>query len=117
MPSWTAKATSSGGHGAEFTGFCVSRCAAFQISAYCISPRLRADDPRHHARFEIVVEDVAARKPNAAGADRRQLRVGRVEAVHVMRRVAGPALAADILIEPAVAVGDDVEPATSCSRR
>ena len=48
-------------------------------------------------------------KPDAAGADRRQLRVRRVEARHVVRRIARPALAADVLIEPAVAVGDDVE--------
>ena len=33
----------------------------------------------------------------------------RVEPVHVMRRVARPALAAHVLVEPAVAVGDDVE--------
>ena len=32
------------------------------------------------------------------------------EAAHVMGRVAGPALAPDILVEPAVAVRDDVEP-------
>jgi hypothetical protein len=29
---------------------------------------------------------------------------------HVVRRVAGPALAADVRVEPAVAVGHDVEP-------
>jgi hypothetical protein len=33
----------------------------------------------------------------------------RVEAVHVMRRVAGPALSADVLIEAAIPVGDDVQ--------
>ena len=32
-----------------------------------------------------------------------------IEAGHVMRWIARPALAAHILIEPAIAVGDDVE--------
>ena len=32
-----------------------------------------------------------------------------VEAAHVVRRIAGPALAADVVVEAAVAVGDDVE--------
>ena len=51
-----------------------------------------------------------ARKPDPARAHRRQLRVRRVEPVHVVRRIARPALAADVLIEPAIAVGHDVEP-------
>src|SRR5664279_6408698 len=32
-----------------------------------------------------------------------------IEAGHVVGRIGGPALAADVVIEPAVAVGDDVE--------
>ncbi len=70
----------------------------------------RPDDPRHHARFQIVVQDVAARKRDAARADLRQLRMRRLEAVHVMRRITRPALAAHVLIEAAVAVRHDVEP-------
>ena len=30
--------------------------------------------------------------------------------LHVMRRIAGPALPADVLVEPAIAVGHDVQP-------
>ena len=55
------------------------------------------------------MKDVAARKRDAAGADLGQLRVRGFEAFHVMGRIAGPALAADVLVEPAVAVGDDIE--------
>ena len=55
------------------------------------------------------MENVTARKCQTAGADLRQLRMSVVKAGHVMRRIAGPALAADVLIEPAIAVGDDVE--------
>ena len=69
----------------------------------------RADDRRHHARFQIVVQDVAARKPDAAAPGRRRQRMVVVEAAHVVRRIAGPALAADVVVEAAVAVGDDVE--------
>ncbi len=47
---------------------------------------------------------------NAARAHLRQLRVLRVEPAHVVRRVARPALPADVRVEPAVAVGHDVEP-------
>src|SRR6185295_16934709 len=39
----------------------------------------------------------------------RQLRMRGFKTGHVVRRIAGPALAADVLIEPAIAVGDDVE--------
>ena len=45
-----------------------------------------------------------------AGARLGQLGVLGLEAAHVVRRVAGPALAADVLVEAAVAVGDDVQP-------
>src|SRR5688500_19761050 len=44
-----------------------------------------ADDARHHARFDVVVEDVAARETDAAAADGGHLRYA-VEARHVERR-------------------------------
>ena len=56
------------------------------------------------------MQDVPARKPDAARAHLRQLRMRRVEPAHVVRRIARPALAADVLVEPAVAVGHDVQP-------
>ena len=62
-----------------------------------------------HAGFEIIVQDMSAGKANAPGAGFRQFRMGRFEAVHVVRRIAGPALTADILIEPAIAIGADVK--------
>ena len=46
---------------------------------------------------------------DAAAARRRRQRVVAREAGHVVRRVGGPALAADIVVEAAVAVGQDVE--------
>jgi hypothetical protein len=55
------------------------------------------------------VEDVAAREPEAAGADTGQRRMIAIEARHVVRGIAGPALAAHVLIEAAVAVGHHVE--------
>ena len=55
------------------------------------------------------MKDVTARKCNAARANRRQLRLEPVESVHVVRRVACPALTANVLVEAAVAVGDNVE--------
>ena len=69
----------------------------------------RAGDDRHDARFEVVVQNVAARKHDAAAAGRRRRRVLRVEPAHVVRRIGGPTLAADVVVEAAVAVGDDVE--------
>ena len=68
----------------------------------------RADDARHDAGFEIVVQDMAGRERQSALARRRRLRVA-IESAHVARRVVGPALTADIGIEMGVAVGDDVE--------
>ena len=70
----------------------------------------RPDDLRHHARFEVVVQDVPARKPDAARAHLRQLRMRRVEPAHVVRRIARPALPTHVLVEPAVPVGHDVQP-------
>ena len=69
----------------------------------------RSGDHRHDARFQIIVQDVAARKPDAAAPGRRRHRMRDVEARHVVGRIGGPALAADVVIEAAVAVGDDVE--------
>ncbi len=69
----------------------------------------RAGDDRHDARFQIVVQDVAARKPDAAAAGRCRHRMRDVEAAHVVRRIGGPALAADVVVEMSVAVGDDIE--------
>ena len=73
-----------------------------------VAARDRAVDPRHDARFQIVMQNVTGRKRQPAFAGRRRLRV-LVEAAHVARRIIGPALAADIRIEMRVAVGDDVE--------
>ena len=69
----------------------------------------RPGDRRHHPRLQIVVQDVPARKADAAAAGRRRPRIAVVEAGHVVERIAGPALAADVVVEPAVAVGEDVE--------
>ena len=69
----------------------------------------RAADDRHDPRFQIVVQDVAARKHDAAASGGRRLGMQRVEAAHVVRRIRGPALAADVVIEVRVAVGDDIE--------
>ncbi len=69
----------------------------------------RSGDDRHDARFQIVVQNVAARKPDAAAAGRRRHRMLDVEAAHVVRRIGGPALAADVVVEAAIAVGDDIE--------
>ena len=69
----------------------------------------RADDARHHARLQVVVQDVAGREGQAALAGERRARIVVVEAAHVARRIVGPALAADVLVEMRVAVGDDVE--------
>jgi hypothetical protein len=65
---------------------------------------------RHHTGFQVVVQDVAARKPKTAAAGRRRARIAALVAGHVMRRVAGPALPADVVVEAAVTVGADVEP-------
>ena len=70
----------------------------------------RADDRRHHPRFQVVVQDVAARKPQPAAAGRSWARIGMLVAAHVVRRIAGPALPADVVVEPAVTVSHDVEP-------
>ncbi len=59
----------------------------------------RAGDDRHDPRFQIVVQDVAARKQDAAAAGRRRLGMRDVEAAHVVRRIGGPALAADVVVE------------------
>ena len=103
-------AMSSGVIVPNLTGFLVRRCAVFHSAAYCSSPAAdRPDDRRHDARLEEVVQDVAGRIERAAAARRRRLGVGAVEARHVMSRIGAPALAADILVEARVAVGDDVE--------
>ena len=68
-----------------------------------------AHDLRHHARFEVVVQDVSARKPDPARAHLGELGMERLEPLHVVRRIARPALAAVVLVETAVTVRDDVE--------
>ena len=55
------------------------------------------------------MQDVSARKGDAAGARAREFRMDMIEARHVVRRIAGPALAPNVLIEPAIAVGADVQ--------
>ena len=108
----TAKAISSGVMVPNLTGCVVRRCAAFHIAAYCRSPRPTGPTiARHHARFEIVVQDVAAagNQIRPCPGSRRRARVVAVESAHVARRIAGPALAADVVVEAAVAVGEDVE--------
>ena len=97
-------------HGAEFhrtrgQPLCgLPQCGVLQVAA----PD-RADNDRHHPRFQIIVQDVAARKPETAAPGRRRPRVAALVAGHVMRRIAGPALAANVVVEAAIAVGDDVE--------
>src|SRR4051794_41955562 len=56
------------------------------------------------------MQNVTARKPDdaLARAGRDRMRAA-LEAAHVERRIARPALPADVGIEAAVAVGDDVE--------
>ncbi len=80
-----------------------------QLRILHLAPAHRAHQLRHHPRFEIVVQNVAARKRNPPRPHRRQLRVRRLEPAHVMRRITRPALPADVLVEPAVAVGHDVQ--------
>ena len=65
---------------------------------------------RHHPRFQVVVQDVPARKRNAPRPHLRQLRMRRLEPAHVMRRITRPALPPDVLVEPAVPVRHDVQP-------
>ena len=55
------------------------------------------------------MEDVPARKPDAAGSGARQLRMSGLKARHVARWITCPGLSADVLIEPAVTVGHNVE--------
>ncbi|MFM9887824.1 MAG: hypothetical protein ACKVQT_32765 [Burkholderiales bacterium] len=73
----------------------------------------RADDLRHHSRFEVVVQDMSHRKRDGSGAVDRGLRHAFVEPFHVERRVTRPALAADFRVEMGIAVGEDVEPEDS----
>ena len=56
------------------------------------------------------MKDVAAREAKPARSRCRELRIAPLEAIHVHRRVARPALPADVVVEAAVAVGEDVEP-------
>src|SRR4029077_678680 len=74
-----------------------------------IATRDRPDDAGHHARFEIVVQDVARRDARPPGPSRYWLRVA-IEPPHVSRRIVGPALAADVGVEMCIAVSDDIEP-------
>ena len=81
-----------------------------QLRVLHLAPADGPDHLGHDARFEVVVKDVASRERDAAGAHFGELRVRCLEAGHVVGRVAGPALAADVLVEATVTVGDDVEP-------
>src|SRR5208282_832710 len=56
------------------------------------------------------MQNVAARKPDAAAPGWRRARIIALKAAHMMRRIAGPALPADIVVETAVAVGADIKP-------
>src|SRR6266568_3864596 len=58
-----------------------------------------SDDFRHDPRFQVIVQDVSARKGDAAGARACESRMDMIEARHVVRRIAGPALAPNVLIE------------------
>ena len=66
-------------------------------------------DFRHDSRFQIIVENMPAGKSDAAGTHTRQFRVGRFESRHVIRRIAGPALTANVLVKPAITVRADVQ--------
>ena len=72
------------------------------------APDLAGDDG-HDARLEIVVQNMTARKADAASSRGRRLGMRGVQPAHVVRRIGSPALAADVVVESAVAVGDDVE--------
>src|SRR5262249_2219129 len=69
----------------------------------------RPDDLRHHAGFKVVVQDMAARKTDAAGAGSRELWMRGLKTGHVTRRIGGPGLTADVLVESAVSVGYDIK--------
>src|SRR5438128_12139702 len=71
--------------------------------------RVRTDDLRHNARFQKVMQDMPARKTDAACAGAGKLRMSRFKSGHATRRITCPRLTADILIEPAVAIRNDVE--------
>ena len=93
----------------NLTGRLVMRCAVFHIGGV-LQPAApdRADDPRENARFEKVVQDMAARIGDRL--DLVDLRLGDLgKAVHVGERIALPAHAADFLVVVRIAVGDDVE--------
>jgi hypothetical protein len=54
------------------------------------------------------MKNMATRESDSAGARSRQLRNIAIESGHVVWRIARPALAADVLIEAAVPVGNDI---------
>ena len=56
------------------------------------------------------MKDMTAREADPAGAGARQLRLTPVEPIEMPRRIPRPALPTNVLIEPAVAVGQDVQP-------
>src|SRR5579883_2266388 len=56
------------------------------------------------------MQNMSAREPNATAPGGGRLRVSQVESAHVIGRVRGPALTANIVIEAAIAVGADIEP-------
>ncbi len=98
-----------GRHGAELHGLLrLSLRGLVHLRVLHVAAADRADDARHQSRLDVVVKNMAAREADAAAADRRHLR-DPVEAGHVERRIARPALAADVLREARVAVGHDVE--------
>src|SRR5262245_17042478 len=69
----------------------------------------RPNDAGHYSGFQIVVQDVARREREAAFASQRWARIVVIEALHVARWIVGPALAAHVLVEVGIAVGDDIE--------
>ncbi len=80
-----------------------------QLGILQLAPAHRSDDLGHHTRFEIIVKDVSSRKCDAARAGARELWNVAIESRHMVGRIAGPALTADILVEPAIPVGHDIQ--------
>ena len=74
VKSCTANATRLGVTVPNLTGLSVMRCAALYICATASDRGRQGDDARHQARFDVVVQDVAAREADAAAADGGHLR-------------------------------------------
>src|SRR5688572_17133902 len=99
-----------GRHRAEFHGLRSHALGSLpELRILQFTAAHRSNDLRHDARFKLVVKDVSTREGNAAGAGSSQLGNVTIETRHMIRRIACPALASDILIKSAVPVCHDVQ--------